>query len=303
MGMIRDMEDKNNEFNRLNDRYVKFLFASPKRKSLLIDFLNDVLADIPDGAERLPPVVDIEYADREMTPEHERDKMPRFDVIARTADERLFHIEIQLVGYENILPRTLNYASRDYSGLTEKGGDYSLGRVICIVVADFRLFDDTPSYHTLHRILNVENGVWHMRGMEFHFIEVPKLRELHRWPVTGLDRWLYYLGDMGGESEMQSLAEQDTRVAQMRQLENIFRSNPDLVREYQQREQDELDYRLSLEARERKGEARGITIGEARGISIGEARGEERARRSIMERLIAGGISPQQAAAFTGMDV
>ena len=55
------------------------------------------------------------------------------------------------------------------------------------------------------------------------------------------------------------------------------------------------------------GEARGISIGEARGISIGEARGitigEDRARRSIMERLIAGGISPQQAAAFTGMSV
>ena len=43
----------------------------------------------------------------------------------------------------------------------------------------------------------------------------------------------------------------------------------------------------------------GITIGRNEGISIGE----ERARRSIMDRLIAGGISPQQAAAFTGMNV
>ena len=51
----------------------------------------------------------------------------------------------------------------------------------------------------------------------------------------------------------------------------------------------------------------GIAIGEARGrnegIAIGETRGEERARRSIMERLIAGGISPQQAAAFTGLNL
>ena len=280
--------------NRLNDRFVKFLFA-PKHKSLLIAFLNDVLADIPANAERLPAIVDIEYADRETAPEYERDKMPRFDIIARTEDGRLFHIEIQLVGYENIIPRTLNYASRDYSGLTEKGEEYSSKQVICIVVADFLLFDDTPSYHTLHRILNVENGAWHMKGMEFHFIEVPKLRELHRWPVTGLERILYYLGSMGGEKEMQALEAEDTRVADMRQLERIFRSDPDLVREYQQREQDKLDYRLSLEAREKRGEARG----KARGISIG--RSEE--RKVIMERLIAGGISPQQAAAFTGMNV
>ena len=55
------------------------------------------------------------------------------------------------------------------------------------------------------------------------------------------------------------------------------------------------------------GEERGITIGRNEGITIGRNEGitigEERARRSIMERLIAGGISPQQAAAFTGMNV
>ena len=43
----------------------------------------------------------------------------------------------------------------------------------------------------------------------------------------------------------------------------------------------------------------GISIGEQRGITIG--RQEE--RKLIMERLIAGGISPQQAAQFTGMSV
>ena len=160
------------------------------------------------------------------------------------------------------------------------------------------MFDDTPSYHTLHRILNVENGAWHMRGMEFHFIEVPKLRELHRWPVTGLERILYYLGSMGGEKEMQALEAEDTRVADMRQLERIFRSDPDLVREYQQREQDKLDYRLSLEAREKRGEARGISIGRNEGISIG--RNQE--RKIIMDRLIATGMSPSQAASLTGMN-
>ena len=90
---------------------------------------------------------------------------------------------------------------------------------------------------------------------------------------------------------MQTLAAQDARVADMMKLEEIFHSNPDLVREYQQREQDRLDYRLSLEASEERGRRDGISIG------------EDRARHSIMKRLIAGGISPQQAAAFTGLSV
>ncbi|MBR1673241.1 MAG: hypothetical protein IJ702_09975 [Fretibacterium sp.] len=53
------------EFNRLNDRYFKFLFANPKYKFLLIEFLNEVLADIPADVERLSPVEDLGYADRE----------------------------------------------------------------------------------------------------------------------------------------------------------------------------------------------------------------------------------------------
>ena len=47
----------------------------------------------------------------------------------------------------------------------------------------------------------------------------------------------------------------------------------------------------------------GITIGRNEGITIGRNEGRQEERKVIMERLIAGGISPQQAAAFTGMNV
>ena len=43
--------------------------------------------------------------------------------------------------------------------------------------------------------------------------------------------------------------------------------------------------------------------GRNEGISIGEARGEERARRSIMDNLIATGMPPAQAASLTGLSV
>ena len=46
-----------------------------------------------------------------------------------------------------------------------------------------------------------------------------------------------------------------------------------------------------------------LTAARNDGITIGEKRGEDRARHSIMERLIEGGFSRQQAAAFTGLSV
>ncbi len=49
------------------------------------------------------------------------------------------------------------------------------------------------------------------------------------------------------------------------------------------------------------GEQRGITIGEQRGITIGEQRGRQEERRLIMDRLIASGMAPSQAASLTGV--
>ena len=42
----------------------------------------------------------------------------------------------------------------------------------------------------------------------------------------------------------------------------------------------------------------GISIGRNEGITIGE----QRARKTIMENLIAGGMDPQQAARYTGLN-
>ena len=47
----------------------------------------------------------------------------------------------------------------------------------------------------------------------------------------------------------------------------------------------------------------GIAMGLERGRADGIAIGRDQERKRIMERLIAGGISPQQAAAFTGLDI
>ena len=61
-------------FNRLNDRYVKYVFANPENKPLLIGLINDTLADIPKGAEKIPPVVDVFYRDWESAPTYKGDK-------------------------------------------------------------------------------------------------------------------------------------------------------------------------------------------------------------------------------------
>ena len=78
-------------------------------------------------------------------------------------------------------------------GQGEEYGD--LAPVIFVGLLDFQIFsslsegrDKGEDYHTLHRILNVRNHRWEMRGMEFHFLELPKLRCRRVEPWTGLER-------------------------------------------------------------------------------------------------------------------
>ena len=52
-----------------------------------------------------------------------------------------------------------------------------------------------------------------------------------------------------------------------------------------------------------QGRQDGITIGRKDGIIIGEKRGRQEERKVIMERLIATGMPPSQAASLTGVSV
>ena len=280
-------------FNRLNDRYVKFIFADSKNKPLLIGLINDVLADLPKGAERIPPVVDLIYRDRESTATYKGDKVPRFDIIAMTEDGQFFLIEFQVVKDPNFLPRTLHYGARNVFMRTREGEKYSSVRVIVIVIANFILFEDTEEFHTVHRILDVKTLAWHMKGLEFHFIELTKLRKRGGEPRTGLERLMYYFGDIGGEKMMEALVKEDPRVAKMAQLEDLFRTDPDLLEDYFDQERARQDYEAAMSYSREEGEKRG----EKRGIKLGR----EEEKFATARRMKAKGVSDADIVEFTDL--
>ena len=126
--------------DRLSDRFFKYLFAREEHKDLLIAFLNEVLLDLnPDGSARR--IEDVTYRDRESSPLHREAKLPRFDVVARAEDGRVFHIEVQVAKDRYFLERSLYYATMTYFLQLEKGDEYSdLAPVIFVGLLDFEVF-------------------------------------------------------------------------------------------------------------------------------------------------------------------
>ena len=218
----------------------------------------------PDGSARR--IEDVRYGDRESLPLRRDAKLPRFDVIATSEDGRIFHVEIQVARDRHFLERSLYYTATTYFLQLGQGEEYGdLAPVIFVGLLDFQIFsslsaggDKGEDYHTLHRILNVRNHRWEMHGMEFHFLELPKLRRRRAGPRTGLERLLSYLGNVGGEKAMQELAQADPRVERMMELESLFTKDPNLLRDYFFSKRDRVDYERARRDSFAEGKAEGV---------------------------------------------
>ena len=262
--MAEDGNGPRIQLDRLSDRFFKYLFATEEHKDLLIAFLNEVLLDIdPEGSVRR--IEDVRYGDRESLPLRRDAKLPRFDVIATSEDGRIFHVEVQIARDRHFLERSLYYTATTYFLQLKQGEEYGdLAPVIFVGLLDFQIFpslsggeDKSEDYHTLHRILDVRNHRWEMRGMEFHFLELPKIRRRRAGSRTGLERLLSYLGNIGGEKAMQELAQADPRVERMMQLESLFTKDPNLLRDYFFSRRDRVDYERARQDSFAEGEAKG----------------------------------------------
>ena len=267
-------------FNRLNDAYFKYVFSTEGNKALTIAFLNAALRDLQEEGE-IPPIVDILFMDRESSPLWEDAKLPRFDVIARASDGRIFHIEVQVARDPFFLRRSFFYTISDSFTQMKRGMNYGeLSPVLFIGLVAFNLFGPLTRprpWHTLHRILNVRTGEWQFRDVEFHIVEFPALERWSRRPETEFQEILYYLDNIGGEELMQELAARNPTIERMCQVESLFKSDPLLIRDYLVQERARLDYLASLESEREQGislgREQGISLGREQGISLGREQG------------------------------
>ena len=277
--------------NRLNDRLFKYIFASRQHKTNLIRFLNDVL----DNPERI--VADIEYLNREQDPPILQGKGTRFDVRAKTSGGRVFQVEVQVRDEDDFLKRCLFYTCANYTSHIVAGEPYGqLGEVVFIAVLDFNAFPDKPdAYHSVQRMLDVENHKCYCSGIEMHFLELPKMRKLGRGKspdrMTGLERMLIYMGTMGETETLNEIAAYDPDIRRILNMEEAFVKTPELWVNYLIREREQSDWENYVKSQEAKGEARG------------EARGEAKNRTETARRMLARGLPSEQIAEFTDLSL
>ena len=264
------------------DIAFKKIFSNDAHKSILIEFLNEILV-------LEYPIATLEILNPYQLPKLYDLKNTSLDIRAKDTANREFIVEMQVEKETAFVKRAVYYSSKAYSQQLQKTEKYHLLKpVIFLGILDFTIFDHA-SVLSRHLILNAETGQHDLKDLEFNFIELPKFTKLETELETTADKWIYFIQQADNLDHVPSSA--DTPA-----LQEAY----DIAAQHHWT-QEELDIY----------ESQGFAIGKARnsfetarldGEAIGEKRGELQAKLQIAKNLLIA-MNDTQIADMTGLTI
>jgi predicted transposase/invertase (TIGR01784 family) len=168
------------------DIAFKKIFGNDAHKSILIEFLNEIL-------ELDSPIESVTINNAYQVPRLKGLKETTLDVKATDKLKREFIVEMQVEKETAFAKRAVYYSSKAYSQQLKKAEKYHLLKpVIFLGILDFTMFEH-DSVISRHLILNKETGQHDLKDLEFNFIELPKFTKAESELETVAEKWIYFL--------------------------------------------------------------------------------------------------------------
>ena len=169
------------------DIAFKKLFANQAKKSLVVDFLNNVL-ELQPGDQ----IIDVVITDPTNHPETATSKSSIVDVRCEDQKKRSYIVEMQVSFQSDFRERSQYYAAHAIARQLGKGETFShIMPVIFIAILDFKLFDNNSHYISHHKILDVKTRNQELQHLSFCFIELPKFNKNLEQLESVEDKWIY----------------------------------------------------------------------------------------------------------------
>jgi len=177
---------KERYINPLTDFGFKKLFGSEPNKSLLSDFLNQILPD-------KHKIKDLNYSRNEQVGQNDLDRKAIFDLYCIGESGEKFIVEVQKAKQNYFKDRSVYYSSFPIQEQAKKGDwDYKLDPVYTIGILDF-IFDDNRNDDEIVHFVELKNQnceVFYDK-LKFIYIELPKFKKEEDQLETQFDKWLY----------------------------------------------------------------------------------------------------------------
>ncbi len=255
--------------------FKKFFVSNP---DLLIDFLNAVFHKFNHFL-----VESLSIQNPELPGEAIDDKNAILDIRANDSGGRSINIEMQAHEIAQFAKRSAFYAFRLYVQGIEKGAPHAdIPPVYSINLLDFNLFSGY-TYHRCFRILDVaEPDISMMDDIEFHFIELRKMKISIADLNDPLDIWSAFIerSDSLSEDEMEKLEDKNPALKKAHEALDEISQDSEARLAYDRRKSAIFFYEKTLE----KKFADGKTEGKAEGKLEGKAEGKLEAARKMLEK-------------------
>ncbi len=168
------------------DIAFKKIFSNDAHKSILIEFLNEILV-------LEYPIATLEILNPYQLPKLYDLKNTSLDIRAKDTANREFIVEMQVAKETWFSQRALYYSSKAYSQQLAIGGNYQdLKPVIFLGILNFTAFSH-KSHFSRHLFLNSETKQHDLKDLEFNFIELPKFTKTENELETVADKWIYFI--------------------------------------------------------------------------------------------------------------
>ncbi|CRF34098.1 hypothetical protein BRSU_1873 [Brachyspira suanatina] len=255
----------NNNFNVLNDYFVRYLFSDKGSEAILLDFINSIMLDSGMKTFRSVEI---------LTPfnykENYEDKETIADVKCITQNGTVVIIEIQLQGNSRFPERILYYWASNYSKLLKQGEKYdALTPVISINLLNFNL-DDNDSIHSCYMIYDTNNKRLLTDHLQIHIIELKKFK--YDSLEYDLNCWLKFFTMKDNDNKeviMSELVKEKPIMEEVQRRYNNFIKDRLMMNEYDKRQAYLYGNQIMLEEERRLGRVEGKEEGIKEGIEQG----------------------------------
>ncbi len=182
---------KEKYINPFTDFGFKKLFGTEANKALLMDFLNELLAD-------KGKITSLTFIKTEQLGATEPDRKAIFDLYCLNEKGERFIVELQKARQQFFKDRSVYYATFPIQEQAQKGDwNYKLEAVYTVSIMDFE-FDDTSPNHLRHDVQLVETQTQRVfyDKLRFIYLEMPKFNKSIDQLETHYDKWLYVLKNL-----------------------------------------------------------------------------------------------------------
>lgn len=279
-----------------NDVVFKRIFG--EHEAILRSFLNALLP-LPDDGQ----IVSLEYLPAEQVPQLPLFKNTIVDVRCRDEKGRQFIVEMQMNWTNAFLQRVLFNASKAYIRQLDRSERYEcLQPVIGLSILDDVFRPETEQFYHHYQLAEATEPESIIEGIKLVFIELPKFK------ASGLKRrlavaWLRFLKETGDVDtpEEQAVLEQEVAAAAPEIQEAVTLAmeagfTPGQLEAYDRYWDAVRTERTLFESGAEEARAKGHAEGRAEGLEEGRAL----ERQTLKARLIASGLSDEEANRLVG---